>query len=58
MPADLTTFLAAFLALFALLGGYLAHLERRARRLEERLARLEAPSASKKNGPGPGRPGP
>jgi CcmD family protein len=41
MAADTTTFAAAFACLFLLLAGYLWRLDRRARRLEERLARLE-----------------
>ena len=41
MTADTTTFLAAYLSLFALVGLYVWRLQRIARRLEERLEDLE-----------------
>ena len=55
MPADTTTFLLAFLALFGLLGAYLIHLERRAKTLEERLRSLEEASTSEMKASPPGR---
>jgi CcmD family protein len=54
MPADATTFFLSFLAVFGGLAGYLWHLDRTARRLEARLATLEA-TAKPKPGDGPGR---
>lgn len=39
---DRTTFFLAFLAVFGGLAAYLWHLDRSARRLESRLAALEA----------------
>lgn len=48
MPSDATTFFAAFAAVFAGLAAYLWHLERRAHRLEERLASLEVESGAAK----------
>jgi CcmD family protein len=50
MPADATTFLLAFLAVFGGLAAYLWHLDRAARRLEARLATLEAATAKPKAG--------
>lgn len=49
---DATTFFLAFLAVFGGLAAYLWHLDRSARRLEERLAALEAVTAKAK-GPQP-----
>ena len=49
---DATTFLLSFLAIFGGLAAYLWHLDRAARRLEERLAALEAATAKAK-GPEP-----
>jgi CcmD family protein len=46
MISDATTFFLSFLAVFAGLAAYLWHLDRAARRLEARLATLEAASAS------------
>ena len=67
MVADSTTFFLSFLAVFAGLAAYLWHLDRSARRLEARLATLEAtreglarnaatakPKAA--SGPGPSKP--
>lgn len=63
MVADSTTFFLSFLAVFAGLAAYLWHLDRSARRLEARLATLEAarpgsaenaPTAKPKPGGGPG----
>jgi len=56
MPADETTFFLSFLAVFAGLAAYLWHLDRTARRLEARLATLEAATAKPKPGEGPGLP--
>ncbi len=42
MPADATTFTLAFLSVFAVLAYLLVRMERTARRLEERVAALEA----------------
>lgn len=42
MPSDTTTFFAAFAAIALAIGAYLWHLERRGRKLEERLVTLEA----------------
>lgn len=42
MASDPITFLLGFTFVFGGLALYLAHLERRARRLEDRLAALEA----------------
>lgn len=58
MPADETTFFLSFLAVFAGLAAYLWHLDRTARRLEARLATLEAATAKPKPGDGPGRSNP
>jgi CcmD family protein len=52
---DATTFFLAFLAVFGGLAAYLWHLDRQARRLEARLAVLEAATANvKPGGPPPG----
>ncbi|HLF17014.1 MAG TPA: hypothetical protein VI796_06265 [Candidatus Thermoplasmatota archaeon] len=51
MPADTTTFLLAFLGAFAVIAGLLLSLDRRARRLEERLRLLEGASTSPKKDP-------
>lgn len=58
MVADSTTFFLSFLAVFAGLAAYLWHLDRSARRLEARLATLEAATAKPKGpaGPGPSKP--
>ncbi|MFA5944700.1 MAG: CcmD family protein [Candidatus Thermoplasmatota archaeon] len=56
MVSDPTTFFLSFLAVFAGLAAYLWHLDRSARRLEARLATLEAATAKPKPGNGPGRP--
>lgn len=48
MPADATTFLLAFLAVFGGLGLYLWRLDRAARRLERRVAALEGPAGTAK----------
>lgn len=58
MVADSTTFFLSFLAVFAGLAAYLWHLDRSARRLETRLATLEAATAKPKpaSGPGPSKP--
>jgi CcmD family protein len=42
MPADSTTFFAAFAAIALCIGAYLWHLDRKGRMLEARLATLEA----------------
>ena len=44
---DRTTFFLAFLAVFGGLAAYLWHLDRSARRLETRLAALEATAKAK-----------
>jgi CcmD family protein len=49
MVSDQLTFFLSFLAVFAGLAAYLWHLDRAARRLEARLATLEA---SRPAGPG------
>lgn len=46
---DITSFALAFGLTAALLAAYMAHLERRARRLEQALATLQAAAASDKN---------
>ena len=56
MATDATTFFLSFLAVFAGLAAYLWHLDRAARRLEARLATLEAATAKAKPGDGEGRP--
>ena len=56
MVDDELTFFLSFLAVFAGLGAYLWHLDRAARRLEARLATLEAATAKAKPGEGPGDP--
>lgn len=56
MVSDPTTFFLSFLAVFAGLAAYLWHLDRSARRLEARLATLEAATAKPKPADGPGRP--
>jgi len=48
MLSDATTFFLAFLAIFGGLAAYLWHLDRAARRLEERLATLEAATTKAK----------
>ena len=58
MPADETTFFLSFLAVFAGLAAYLWHLDRTARRLEARLATLEAATAKPKAGEAPAGPKP
>lgn len=45
---DATTFLLGFLAVFGGLAAYLWHLDRSAKRLEQRLAALEAATAKPK----------
>ncbi len=50
---DATTFFLAFLAVFGGLAAYLWHLDRSARRLEARLAALEAATAKAKRPDGP-----
>jgi CcmD family protein len=55
MVADATTFFLSFLAVFGGLAAYLWHLDRTARRLEARLATLEATAKAK---PGDGEGGP
>ena len=45
---DATTFFLAFLAVFGGLAAYLWHLDRVARRLEQRLATLESATAKAK----------
>ena len=50
---DATTFFLAFLAVFGGLAAYLWHLDRAARRLEQRLATLEAATAKPKGPEGP-----
>ena len=45
---DSTTFFLGFLAVFGGLAAYLWHLDRSARRLERRLAALEAATAKAK----------
>jgi CcmD family protein len=47
MVSDATTFFLSFLAVFAGLAAYLWHLDRVARRLEARLATLEAAATAK-----------
>lgn len=46
MASDAATFLVGFASVFGVLALYLVHLERRARRLEERLAALDAHAAA------------
>ena len=53
MVSDATTFFLSFLAVFAGLGAYLWHLDRKARRLEARLATLEAAATAKAKPGGP-----
>lgn len=48
---DRTTFFLAFLAVFGGLAAYLWHLDRTARRLEARVAALEAERATAKAKP-------
>ena len=48
MLSDPATFFLSFLAIFGGLGAYLWHLDRAARRLEARLATLEAATAKPK----------
>lgn len=48
MLSDAATFFLSFLAIFGGLGAYLWHLDRTARRLEARLATLEATTAKAK----------
>lgn len=45
MASDAMTFFLSFLAVFGGLAAYLWHLDRSARRLEARLATLEASAA-------------
>ncbi|MEA3136008.1 MAG: hypothetical protein QOJ26_1673 [Thermoplasmata archaeon] len=47
MVSDQLTFFLSFLAVFAGLAAYLWHLDRAARRLEARLATLEATAKAK-----------
>jgi len=56
MPADTTTFYLAFTTVFGGLAVYLWWIDRQARRLEERLAVLEARERNAANGKndGPG----
>lgn len=55
MPADTTTFFLSFATVFGGIAWMLLHMERRARRLEERLRDVEA-STNPKNAPPPGKP--
>jgi CcmD family protein len=56
MVSDAATFFLSFLAVFAGLAAYLWHLDRTARRLEARLATLEAATAKAKPGEPPAPP--
>lgn len=61
MPADSTTFFAAFAAIALCIGAYLWHLDRKGRILEGRVATLEAArfasaAANQKKGDGEPRP--
>jgi CcmD family protein len=46
--SDAATFFLSFVAIFAGLAAYLLHLDRAARRLEQRLATLESATAKAK----------
>ena len=51
MASDAMTFFLSFLAVFGGLAAYLWHLDRTARRLEARLATLEATAKPKPGDP-------
>lgn len=56
MLSDAATFFLSFLAVFGGLAAYLWHLDRSARRLEERFATLESATAKAKPADRPGPP--